>query len=296
MNLHKNKHFAVVFNIILLAFSFNLIAVEQTLRPIEISLEDAIIRSIKHSDNYKIKINETLKMQHKYEEVKSAIYPNIDGSIKWQKNVKKIPDKVFNLGPLGSMSMPLQYDYETNIGITAQQVLWSFGRLFTAIDLADKALNLSSLSEEITQNQIAFDTKMAYYSILLTEKMVTIAKNSLDNAKNNKELLKKRFSFGRPPRVDRVKMSLDVSSRIPQLKQAQSRHQLSLHVLKMLLDIPNKQNIRLTSNLLDIFAEIDLNNSLNKMNDIEPTLKVLRKKIKINDDVIKIKVTAHTLR
>ncbi len=289
MNPHKRKHLVIAFSTILLAISLHVSAVEQVMKPIEISLADAIKRAIKESDDYRTKLNETLKLQHKYEEVKSGIYPKIDGAVTWQKNVKKIPDKVFNLGPLGSMAMPLQQDYEAKMGVTARQTLWSFGRLFTAIDLADSALKLSSLSEKATQNQIAYNAKMAYYSTLLAEKMVVIAKHSYDNAKKNKALLKKRFSFGRPPRADRVKLSLDVSARIPQLKKTQSQYQLSLNVLKVLLGIPNEQSIRLTSNLQDIFTKIALNGSLKKMNDTEPTLKVLQKSIKINNDIIKIK-------
>lgn len=264
------------------------ISIADASESLRVSMKKAIDMAIKSSEQVRIKKNESEKMNYRYEEARSGIYPHINGEATWN-NYKKIPVTKISLPGMPPISMPAKAKYDASIGITATQVLWSFGKVSTAIKLANDAFKISEFDHNMSKHDVILKTKVAYYSTLLAKRSLGIARKSYLNAKRNKEILYKRFAFGRPPKADNIKMSADVAARIPALKDAQAQYNLAMKSLKTIIEVPLDKKIVLTDKFSNDEKNLNLNSLYNRLDRNNITFKLLRKNIELNDKIIDIK-------
>lgn len=257
-----------------------------------LSLKKAIEMAIASSEQLKIRENENKKNQFRYDEEIASLYPNITGEVTWTKYTTKPNRPAHTHNPVTGapipLSVPVKKDYELQSSVTLSQVVWAFGKIKGAIDLAKKALSISEISQDIAKREIIYSTKMAYLTVLYTIKKEVIAKQLYESALKNKRGLTKRFSHGRSPKGDLIMIEADIATRLPSLKNAQSEKESAMKMLKMLINVEDSTPLYLTDNLKSIFPNYYLYTLLQKMNKNEPTLKVLRKSIDLNDNIAKL--------
>ena len=260
---------------------------------LKLSLQEAISMAVKSSDDISIKKNEAVKSKFKSLEAKGALLPQVDFVSKWTNNLD-VPSPADTNEPSAAINpaagtIKIANDYQLNHSLQATQVLWTFGQLYNSIKAAQKAYQVSLLDEQITKSEVIYNTKVAYYSALLAKKSLEVAKRSYENAKSNQNLLYKRFSSGRPPKSDNIKMAADVASRLPSLKNAETQYELALLSLKMLIDVDYERMIELTDEYDQRFPQIELDNLTRSMNENEPTLRMLNQVIDLNSDLVRAK-------
>jgi outer membrane protein len=283
--------------IILCLLSFNAFGESKN-----ITLKDAIDMAVKSSDDLQIKVNDETKMEMRYHEAKSAIYPHLDGDISWSHyadapppiDMSAIGDLVSGMTgnslPAGTdLKLPSKYKYELDAGITATQVLWAFGKVFTGIKIAKNAFEISKLSKEATKTAVQYNIKVTYNTVKMAEKVLENAKSSYDNVYTNRKILKSRFRVGRAPKGDLIKIEADLASRVPALKEAESNLQLAKRYFKMLIGVEEEIEIILVDDFSTDFIRYSVTDLLNTMERDEPTLKLLSETISLNDNIIGIR-------
>lgn len=255
---------------------------------LKLSMREAIKISLEQSESLSQSKYQYQKTGHQYDEAWSSVYPHINAEIKWSHYAKRA-ESTMALPNLPPITTYLNDKYEHIAQISATQTLWSFGRVSTAIDIANRRLKISQLDFKSKKVDVIYDTKMAYFSLLMAMESERIAKNSLENAINNKKLLYERFSLGRPPRQDLLKINADIAARRPVLLDAESELANSGRHLKMLLNLSGEQRIIPTDNFKVKFDRKDLHQLERELIRTYPTLDILRENIKVNDQTIKIK-------
>lgn len=284
----KQKRASVVSALIMSLMIFSTVKVEA--KVIELSLKAAMDMGLTTSEDYKIKKNDEIKMQYQYDEVKGSIYPDVNADVKWE-NYQKKPTTTMDLSALHGpvITTELKKDYEMTAGVTATQVLWAFGKVTTAIELAKKAFSMSHLDVDVQKDEVLYNVKMAYYSVILAERAVDVARSSYENAKNNLSILKERFSFGRPPQGDSIKMEADIADRLPRLKNAEAQLTLARQTLKYLIGANDDDEIKLTTIYSEEFAVVEEKSLTETLLQEQPVLKLLDENIKLKGDLIKIR-------
>lgn len=271
---------------------------------IDLSLKDAINLAIKNSEEIQIKQNETSKLEHQYYEAKGATYPQINSDIKWSHyfNSPKIETKFPMFIPQfdsqgrligGNMSeidasRKVKQDYELSAGISVTQVVWAFGKISHAIELAKNALEASLYAQKSSKKEVIFNTKILYLSALMARESFKIAKESYENAKKNKNLLNIRFASGRPSRGEILKMNADIASRLPSLKQAESDYISAIQSMQIILNLQNS-DVRLTDSFVEVFPTYKLEDLRNHLLIHDPAIKALEETIKLNQHLVAIK-------
>ena len=181
------------------------------------------------------------------------------------------------IAPIGGMDVRLKKNWETDYGITVKQLLWAFGRVSDGIDIAKSYERLSNINVDKAENDLTKDISKIYFATLLSKNSVKIQKQSLQNAKDNKSILVKRFQSGRIPVYDSIKMDSDIASRVPGLEQTKKEYNERLNTLKFLLGVKLDDELILSDSLDDVRKKIVPNREMarEQAHKSNPSLKAL---------------------
>jgi outer membrane protein len=245
---------------------------------LHVSIEEAIDLALRKSEDFQIATNEINKMRYRYKEARSSIYPHIEGEITWAHN-PEYPD----------IAAATTKDYSLDTGVTVNQVLWAFGRISSAIRLADKYIAISGFNKDIARQEVVYNTKLSYYSAVLAERTLSIVTESYENARKNKSLLEKRTSSGRSSKADNIKMAADIASRIPEVNNARATFDSAMRTFKILIGVDQSAPIALTDGFATHYRTFEGGDMKESLYENEPTLQALRKQIEADKDVIKLR-------
>jgi len=245
---------------------------------LQVSIEEAVALALRKSEDFQIATNEIDKMHYRYKEAKSTLYPHIEGEITWAHN-PEYPD----------IAAATTRDYSLDTGVTVNQVLWAFGRVSSAIRLADKYIAISGFNKDIAKQEIVYNTKLSYYSVLLAERTRSIVQASYENARKNKGLLEKRASSGRSSKRDNIKMAADIASRVPRVNDAQAAFDSAMRTVKIILGVDAAVSVRLTDDFATDYRTFEGGDIKESLHENEPTLQALRTQIEADEDMIKLK-------
>jgi outer membrane protein len=245
---------------------------------LQVSIEEAIDLALRKSEDLQIAENDIEKMRYAYKEARSTIYPHIEGEITWAHYPEYPP-----------AAAATTKDYSLGTGVTVNQVLWAFGRVSSAIRLADKYIAISGFNKDIARQEVAYNTKLSYYSALLAERTLSIVTESYENARKNKSLLEKRTSSGRSSKADNIKVAADIASRIPEVNNARATFDSAMRTLKILIGVDQSAPIALTDGFATHHRTFEVGGMKESLQENEPTLQALRKQIEADKDMIKLR-------
>jgi outer membrane protein len=245
---------------------------------LHVSLEEAIDLALRKSEDLQIAENDIDKMRYAYKEVRSAIYPHIEGEITWAHYPEYPP-------PAAATTK----DYSLGTGVTVNQVLWAFGRVSSAIRMADKYIAISRLNKDIAKQEIVYSTKLSYYSVLLADRTFSVVTESYENAKKNKSLLEKRTSSGRGSKADNIKMAADIASRVPEVNNARATFDSAMRTFKILIGVDQAAPVALTDDFATHYRTFEVGDMKESLHENEPTLQTLRTQIEADKDMIKLR-------
>jgi len=245
---------------------------------LQVSIEESVALALRKSEDFQITVNEIDKMHYKYKEARSAIYPHIEGEITWAHNPEYPPAVAATTK-----------DYSLDTGVTVNQVLWAFGRISSAIRLADKYIAISRFNKDIARQEVVYNTKLSYYSALLAEQTLSIVQASYENVRKNKRLLEKRTSGGRSSKRDNIKMAADIASRVPRVNDARATFDSAMRTFKIILGVDPAVYVALTEDFAKRYDPLNQEEISESLHENEPTLQALRKQIDADEDMIKLK-------
>ncbi len=145
--------------------------------------------------------------------------------------------------------VPNGNDWNESATVRLTQPLYSFGRLGSAIDIAEASLSLGQNQRIATHAQVKQTAQSLYYAVLYGQELVRITSESYRNAVKNKNTLEKRVAFGRISRNDNLKMQADLASRRPLLVDAERALQVAQLELANFLAIPETSSFEVVGSL-----------------------------------------------
>ncbi|HQP10436.1 MAG TPA: TolC family protein, partial [Candidatus Omnitrophota bacterium] len=172
---------------------------------IKLDIQKAIAMSFAASENLKISENAIFRNQSKQKEELSDGLPQITGVVGWTDNFE-YPD----IATTAALK-----EYSADSGVALSQTVFTFGKISNAVSAAQKAVDASRFYKESTEQDIIYDTKASYYNTFFAGRILEIVEQSYKNAQQNKKILEDRSSQGRVSKYDNIKISSDISSRLP---------------------------------------------------------------------------------
>lgn len=246
--------------------------------PLSVNLDKAIEMALEESEDIQIKENEIDRSRYEYEEEKSALFPQVTAEHALSYNAQ-----------YPAFAAATTKDYDMNTSIIATQTLWTFGRVFFNIRAADKKISQSRLNKEVTRQDVIYNTKLSYYNVLFAERVLSIARDSYENAVQNKKILEKRSAGGRSSKRDNIKMEADIASRVPRVSEARAAFDTAMRTFKIIIGVDENERLQLMKDFEENYSELCRDELDKYLYANEPTLKALRKKIEVDADMVRAK-------
>ena len=274
------KRYTSFIIVLMLFFTFNTAFAEniEEDRVLKIGLDEVIKRAVDTSEEFKIKGQEVNKTEGIYREVRAGMLPHVSAESTWTHNMD-YPD-----------SAASKYsDHELNSGVSASQVLWSFGKIMFAVDSAKKAVEASRFSREAGKQEIIYTAKLSYYTNLLARNALAITEKSYENVLENKRLLGQRSYGGRSPKYEIIRMNAEVASRVPTVNEARTRFDAATETLRKIIDVDLDSKIELTGDFQEKYTDFDYKTLVAAMYEYEPSLQSFSKTIESAEAKVKSK-------
>lgn len=268
----KRKSLARWCATLILPFASSVAFGQQT---ISLSLSEALERARATDQNILLRQVELERTEWQYQEALGSALPNISAEATAARYLEKPSFGGFSLNS----------NYETTGSVTVTQALFSFGAISSALKAADVARILGRKSQEATVREIEHAVRVTYSSALLAQDQLRIARQSLKNAEENVNILRRSFGGGRAPQGDLIRLQADLASRRPRVSEAEANYQNTLLSLKRLTGIAIDTEIRLADSPPTEFAALDLNTRVESLRKEQPQLEALRQTVSLQESL-----------
>ena len=273
-----------------ISFNFALLAQNNT---IVLTMGDAVNLALDKNSELKIAKMEVEKSEQKLREARSGLFPKLDLSGQYQRYIDK---PVIFLPPGSPFGPTLEIGSDNSYLAAAQLSVSLFALpLYEGIALASDALEIAQQNFVSTKNKVVGDAKKSFLAAILTRETKDVMQQSLKNAEDNFENIKRLNSAGTLSNYDVLRAEVQVENLKPVVLQMENNYKLSLEALKVAIGLDANQNI-------DVIGEIDFDESYKIPTEAEvieellqnnPTLAILEKQVKLNDRNVSLEQAAY---
>jgi outer membrane protein TolC len=133
--------------------------------------------------------------------------------------------------------------------LSFSQNLYSGGRIGAQKQLASLGRTTAEQSLVGARAQLRYDVTQAYYDVLLSERLVEIARATLDQAGATLQQTQAGFDAGTQPEFEVLRARVSRDSQTPVVIRQRSNQEVALLRLKQLLELPADYDLRLADDL-----------------------------------------------
>lgn len=223
---------------------------------LDLSLDDVVNMIMTQSNDIKQAEANIVKAEAQLKSVNSNRWLKVDGSVSYMNliNVEqpfesKTVNPPFNI----RMALNLPDSVETpdnifSVGINAVQPIYTFGKIGNAVDALHKAIDISKDSKELIKKEVKYAAINLYWTAKMTDEIVKINKQSLENTIKVK---RKLTAKGRANRINLIKIESVLASKEINLNNSEFNRDTALNMLKIMAGIDKNEQI----NLIDEFPK-----------------------------------------
>jgi len=133
--------------------------------------------------------------------------------------------------------------------LSFSQNLYSGGRIGAQKQLATLGRTTAEQSLVGARAQLRYDVTQAYYDVLLSERLVAIARATLEQAGATLQQTQSGFDAGTQPEFEVLRARVSRDSQTPVLIRQRSNQEIAMLRLKQLLELPADYDLRLADDL-----------------------------------------------
>ncbi|HQJ74927.1 MAG TPA: TolC family protein [Bacteroidota bacterium] len=265
----------------------------QQKQSIVLNMDDAIRLAIEKNAELKIASMDIQKAEEKLREARSGLFPQLNASGQYQRYID-LPVIFMPKGsPFGpTLKIGADNSYSASLSLTLP--LFSYP-LYEGISLASEALDITKESYKSVKNKVVTDVKKAFLAVLLTRETKDVMAQSLKNAEDNFENIKKLRQGGTLSDYDVLRAEVQVENLKPTVLQMENNYKLSLEALKVAIGLDASQEIDVVGDMVfnEPYILPDEKSVIEEMLRNNPQLGILEKQVTINDKTISLEKSAH---
>lgn len=216
--------------------------------------------------------------QSKVGQAESALLPQVSGTVSYTR-----------LSPSGTYAMPIDDDTshsQYSSGITANQLLYDFGRTTTQIAARKTTVDSSRADLASVDDQVAFSVKLAYFALLKAERTRDVAAKTVQQFEQHLDQAKQFFAAGVKPKYDVTKAEVDLSNAKLNLIRAENGRNLARVSLNTAMGVPEAPAYEVVDSLDFQPFTLPLTSALDKAYGQRPDLKALLLRKKANEQLL----------
>lgn len=233
----------------------------------DLSLADATNMIVSESHDLKKADANLKKAEASLDSANASRWFKLDGSVSYmnlvnvedptkQKSVTLPP----SMGGLISESLKDQavtFNIPDNIfqaGVSLTQPIYTFGKIGNAVKSVRSAIKMANASKEMTLREVKYASAQLYWTAKMTDEIVKLAKQDLNNARAAKKSL---TSAGRANRSNLLKIESDIASKEINVSDAEFNRDTAHRMLKIMAGIDTNEQLVLTDEFPKTFEKLN---------------------------------------
>lgn len=199
------------------------------------TLKQCIDYALKNHKSIKMAANDVETAYARKREGQSAYMPQVNGQVKWDDNLI-LQSSVIPALSFGSFTSPEQVvkfgnQYNSLAGVQLDQMIfnWTYIRGIKAIQ---PGYDISKMKKEKTEEDVIYNTIVAYYNVLLINENEKLLKQNEDRLAKTIPIVKLQLEKGLVRKVDLDKILVNYNNIIGQLSILNSRKEVAVNNLK----------------------------------------------------------------
>jgi outer membrane protein TolC len=228
----------------------------QTAAPLELTLDDAISMALEHNRDVLIARGELNKAAEQIREARSGAFPQISLNGLYTRTLQKPAFFLTFEGETQKISIGTDNSIQSNLNVN--QVLYSAGRLGTAIRVSHIYSQSVSESIERAEKTAVFIVRGQFLGVLVTKEVVQVNRRNLELAEAHFENIKILNSKGAASDFDLLRAEVQAANTRPRLISSENDLILQMDMLKSDIGLPLDREILVTGELSPVFIDDEM--------------------------------------
>ena len=242
---------------------------------LRLTLDDAVQRSLARSEEMRAAHALVKQTQGQVLEQLSRALPQVSGAITYNRKLESIfQDAIADTGFFGQLLKNSSFAavHTWSADLTAQQLLWSGGKVGAALKTAKAANRSAQASERETASDLTYQVKQAYYDAVFTRRLVEIAESALTQARAHLGQVRAGRREGSRSEYETLRAEVDAANQEPAVVAARNGLDVALLALKRLVNVPLEQPVDLATPLVSEDGMVPVVSGLSTVVDQRPAL------------------------
>ncbi|CAN5140395.1 TolC family protein [soil metagenome] len=214
--------------------------------PVRLSVAEAVERALESNEQTRIARAGVDRTRGLAREAFSRALPSIDGSYRLAHNLQR-PVIFFNQGG-ETQQISIGEDNEHDFSLSVEQPIFDRS-LGAAVSAARHGEAASEAGYERALSDVAFQTRVAYYNILLARAGVEARRGAIQLAEDRLQQVELFLDVGTASEFDQLTARVDLENERPALIRAENEANLASNALKRVAGLPLDAPIELTDTL-----------------------------------------------
>jgi outer membrane protein TolC len=219
---------------------------------LRLSLDDALQRALARSEEMRAARALVKQTQGQVLEQLSRALPQVSGMVTYNRKLESIfQDAVADTGFFGQIlknsSFAAQHTWSADM--TAQQLLWSGGKVGAALKTAKAANRSAHASERETAADLTYQVRQAYYDAIYARRLVEITESALAQARAHLGQVRSGRREGSRSEYEALRAEVDAANQEPSVIAARNGLEMAQLTLRRLVNVPPAQPVELTTPL-----------------------------------------------
>lgn len=227
----------------------------------EFSVKQAVDYGVQNSVKVKNALLDIQMQQQTNREITAQALPQIsaNGSVTdyLKIPVSLIPGEIFGEPP--GTKIPVQFGtkYNASGGIDASQILFD-GQVFVGLQARSAAIDLATITAEVTAEQIKANIYKVYYQLVVGKKQLTSIDANIERFEKLLHDTREIFKNGFAEKLDVDKASVQLNNLKTEKQKIENQLQAGNAGLKFLMNMPQKEILILTDTLSEEELKSDI--------------------------------------
>ncbi len=256
---------------------------------LSLTLEDSIELALSQNPYHLASEKRVEAAKHKLREATSSFFPALNA-----QGLHTLDEKLFVLEfpslipgqPPEKISIDFTRDYQFSLSLSFP--LFTSGRLTSGFKQAKYNLRSTEEASRESRHITVFNTKKAFYGVLLARDFVIVAEEAVAVAEKHFQNVKSMYEVGMASKFDLLRSEVEVANLKPQLIKARNSLKIAELGLKTLLGLDLSQLIEVKGELTFAPKEPNPEQSLTKAIANRPELNQLRYQQRMAGEMAKV--------
>ncbi len=229
--------------------------------------------ALKNQPNVIAAINNVVAGRSRVGEAEANYYPQVNLSSGYSR-ISPVTGRAatFSGVPTTAGTGPSSFDQYTASAKLSQNI-YDFGKTYAQVGVQKYNLDSTTADYENAQTQIVFNVRQAYYTVLVAQKQLDVARETVRQLEQHLEQAKGFFEVGTKPKFDVTTAEVNLSNGKVNLIVAENALQIDIVNLNNAMGVPNAPDYSIEDNLSFQKYGITLDEALQKAYGARPDLK-----------------------